>query len=608
MTGHAALNAMAFFDLTEDENGENANGSAPSEPVTLAAQSRSSMRKRHVSTSTRSTRPAASKKVKSEPTGGQENTRENAGAAASENAANDNRKPAAVTTTTTATQGDDDDDDVQVVEAPRTIPTAASLAAATDTDTSTNNDEIQVVGTVNQMLLPHMRQHCTSHSFLQNNDPRRLTNKEMKKLSNHNMKVCSLCYCYACDVVASECPKWRVHCLATDRGPMAATWKRFRDQAKEAKKRTTSALATAASSSNAPVRSVLPVNRGEGNAALAGRGPLASGILATAASSSNAPVRSVLPANRGQGNAALAGRGPFAPETPGASQHTELTKCRKCGWFNKFVHKNFLFDRRVASGLRVGRSNKPSWYTDERIDEIHPTGFLDWCHACGCVASERDLRKVQSNAYVPSEYSICLGTKDIEFRLKAHDPREMEDFREKWEEQEWTYDGSEMEQELFDHRLGELPLLEMIVASMPITTEDKIPTDGKRTSTFLQGDNTKASAFETEAVLIDDDSEGLILKELSKASPEFGTAHTWYIDGDITAVWDSDTRQGVSYVLASQRKLVYNKPLVSPSLSDCCCFSTEIYAPCLCKYERSWLDALFNTVSWRVVQGLSLST
>jgi hypothetical protein len=65
---------------------------------------------------------------------------------------------------------------------------------------------------------------------------------------------------------------------------------------------------------------------------------------------------------------------------------------------------------------------------------------------------------------------------------------------------------------------------------------------------------TKASVSETEAVLIDNHEDSLILKELFKTSPKFGTTNAAkptersysYIDGDIKAVWDSSTRKGVS--------------------------------------------------------------
>jgi hypothetical protein len=185
------------------------------------------------------------------------------------------------------------------------------------------------------------------------------------------------------------------------------------------------------------------------------------------------------------------------------------------------------------------------------------------------VASERDFHKAQSHSYKPSRFSIFLGTKTIEFRLKAHDPREMEKYSEKWAQEEWTYSESEMEQELFEHRLGKLPLLEMIVASIPITTEDKFPSDGRHTEGSSYLEVNKASLSETEAVLIDNNGDSIILKELFKTSPKIGTikaidppkfgksgtepnklAETLYIDGDIKAVWDSNNRKGVSNFLA----------------------------------------------------------
>jgi hypothetical protein len=103
--------------------------------------------------------------------------------------------------------------------------------------------------------------------------------------------------------------------------------------------------------------------------------------------------------------------------------------------------------------------------------------------------------------------------------------------------------------------LGEFPVLEMIVASMPITTEDKIPSDGREGDLGgVQVVAAKASVSETEAVLIDNHGDSLILKELFKTSPTFGTPKAAeptetlcsYIDGDIKAVWDSNNRKGVS--------------------------------------------------------------
>jgi hypothetical protein len=381
------------------------------------------------------------------------------------------------------TASEDDQDDVEVIEASRFVPTSV-----TATGTS---DEIEVVATVNQVLLPHMRQHCIEKLFIPYGTATMVT-----KRYDNNMKVCSLCYCYVCDVEVSKCPSWGSHCSASDSGPNSAHWTEQREHHKQSTRNTAG--------------EELQTNGDE-----------------------------------------------FC-----ASGQLDLTKCRKCGLFNKFGHKNFELDRDVASGLETEETvpywYRENWHGDEGYtDDIHPTGYLDWCHSCGRVASDRDFRKVQSQRFVPSPHSIYLGYKEIMFRLKAHDPREMDQYRNIWEEQQWTYDETEMEQELFDHRLGNFPLLEMIVASMPITTEDKIPTEGRHYTEYQTGDDAKASLSETEAVLIDDDGESLILKELFKTSPLFGGAaetdkptQTQYIDGDITAMWDRSTHRGVSTFLA----------------------------------------------------------
>jgi hypothetical protein len=530
------------IDLTENDGGDDANAEKEGVDETLW-----SLRRRLSSVPSRvaaALRPA-SKRVKRERMGnkqardlpaiGKDNSDESA-----EDDAIEDRKPAAKTT---AMGHEEDDVEVMEAPAPRNIPTATTAGAAG----SNNSDEIEVVGTVNQVLLPHMRQHCTEEPFLPYTGG---TGTAAEGRLDNNMKVCRLCYCYVCDVEASKCPDWKRHCSATDTGPLSTRWIAERNACREKNKQ-------AVESDRKP------------------QAPAATGI-----------------------DLRFAGVGPFPPDTAGASgSNTRLTKCRKCAWFNKFAHKDFQFDRAVAkAGGNIQRGRKEArWYngpeyddTRSRLlhDEIHPTGFMDWCHACGCVASKRDLRKVQSQSYVPSQYSILLGTKTIEFRLKAHDPRDMEKYSEKWAQEAWTYDENEMEQELFDHRLGKFPVLEMIVASMPITTEDKIPSDGRHLENDVQGNQVwghlgkddegtrfKASVSETEAVLIDNHEDGLILKELLKTAPGFGATTAAkpterlysYIDGDIKAVWDSNTRKGVSEFLFSSASDPARQSFVSDS-------------------------------------------
>jgi hypothetical protein len=125
-----------------------------------------------------------------------------------------------------------------------------------------------------------------------------------------------------------------------------------------------------------------------------------------------------------------------------------------------------------------------------------------------------------------------------------------------------------------------------LLASMPITTEDKIPSDGRHHENNSEGYIAKASLSETEAVLIDNHRDSLIVKQLFKTSQRFGTikavgppnigtteaaelnnvTKTLYIDGDIKVVWDSNTRKGVS-TFSRQR---YS--CVSPELSVVSCF------------------------------------
>jgi hypothetical protein len=98
----------------------------------------------------------------------------------------------------------------------------------------------------------------------------------------------------------------------------------------------------------------------------------------------------------------------------------------------------------------------------------------------------------------------------------------MEKYSDNWAREECSHNETEMKQELFDHRLGELPLLEMIVASMTITTGERIPSDGRHHEMNSEGYIAKASLSEIEAVLIDNHGDSLILKELFKTSRKFG--------------------------------------------------------------------------------------
>ncbi len=165
----------------------------------------------------------------------------------------------------------------------------------------------------------------------------------------HNGSFCNLCFCFVSDKPANECTSWKStslsvsarHCHASDTGRDAFMWKGRRYRAKAAQ-------------DTAPV------------SFFAANPPPSPPTVQTPT-----PVQVVV------------GVGPFEPDNELESNDLHLTNCRKCGWYNKYAHKNFtgIDQKIVITGEDLG---------------LHPVGFLDWCHGCGRVASENDFGKVQA--------------------------------------------------------------------------------------------------------------------------------------------------------------------------------------------------------------------
>lgn len=65
-----------------------------------------------------------------------------------------------------------------------------------DEDDVAAEEELEVVGEANVTRLPHNRQDCLEFRFVPGGD------------ASRNCGFCSLCYCYVCDVLASECESW----------------------------------------------------------------------------------------------------------------------------------------------------------------------------------------------------------------------------------------------------------------------------------------------------------------------------------------------------------------------------------------------------------------
>jgi hypothetical protein len=145
----------------------------------------------------------------------------------------------------------------------------------------------------------------------------------------------------------------------------------------------------------------------------------------------------------------------------------------------------------------------------------------------------------------------------------------MNQYAARWQENEgnqgWVFDEKAMELELFQHRFGERPSLGMVVESIPVLNVESIPED--------QAINVSAS--ETEAILVENEKDRLVLKDLLNIAPSFGQAkcNGQAVNGDIRSTWDSDTRKGVStglrilycsvYVRRCRATLVSHPPFLS---------------------------------------------
>jgi len=135
----------------------------------------------------------------------------------------------------------------------------------------------------------------------------------------------------------------------------------------------------------------------------------------------------------------------------------------------------------------------------------------DWCLNCGLVASENDLEKDQAgpipidnsngnnnndikpppNAAVataattaPSSSPFLLGTKEIAFNIKSHDPRKMDKYKANWKEyakdEGWVYDLAKQKEEVFLHRIGKNPRLKNLLERAAVVSPAHIPTDAPK--------------------------------------------------------------------------------------------------------------------------------
>jgi len=201
---------------------------------------------------------------------------------------------------------DDDDQDSEIVALSNNTP----IIPISESKVSTTTDEVQVVGIRNEQCLPHMRQHCLQHRH----DPNR---------NADNRRYCDKCYCYVCDILASECQEWSSHCNATDKGVCQAFWKLLRSMNKKTSSDTN----------------------------LAGRVPRPQ------------PVRLVERDARTEEKASL---------NRVTQDLSQLTKCRHCRWVGRLEGKVRKYATRADWCARCGRVASLDFYAKEQAPQYTP--------------------------------------------------------------------------------------------------------------------------------------------------------------------------------------------------------------------------------------------
>ena len=403
-------------------------------------------------------------------------------------------------------------DEVEIVDAATLTPPLVAASLSAHGSKNNNDEDVAIVGTKNHVDLVHMRQHCVDYPF--------------RKSSSSNAKYCSGCYCYVCDVKASECTTWQRHCHATDQ---SLTWKNQRAAHKARNQTLTEPASSRLRQQQQPARSVAQSQQRnvrtlasvfwhalqfpEGFATESSASASSSPTTSTPSTpTSDDPPQSELP---------FIGIGPFPP-TNNIGARANLTQCRYCKSYSNLKRPKWTYSH--------------GWCLT--LDLLNPVPLLQWCLECGRVASDKTNEGLQPNErFQPSAEDVLLGTKQIPFTLHVHDPRQMNYFSKKWKENKWTFDKRQMEQDLFQHRITSFPDITQVMDLLSPFDKDKIPTDGCLMDSLP---DTNVSAAECDALLVPNENHVLLLTKLAHLSKSAAIKY------QLTATWNAQTSQGVS--------------------------------------------------------------
>jgi len=447
-----------------------------------------------------------------------------------------------------------------------TLSPPAAASSKSNNNNNANEDDIAVVGTRNHHRLPHARQHCTEKPFQID------TGYSLAASRAVNSEVCDCCYCYVCDVPATECKgNWNEdHCLATDQGQDKAYWAKRRADGQTnglpAPAAASGAAAAAASAGAArhlrhecPHHAFNYEDDDEGYDSddfVMGKPKHSSDTnkhycpgcycyLCDKPSSECLDWDNVNPyyssyygqhCNAYPDGAAWEeehkqvlirsfGPGPFAPDHKAIEVDKTLTKCRHCEWYSR-------------------PDTTPIWKKPATMS--NDEGL---CGACGRVADAKNLGKKQGIPYKPKPEDLFLGTKKVSFTLRTQDPREVAKYATRWKDNSgkagWIYDEKSHTQEVFQHRLGPRPSLSRILSCVVCDSTKKNTTH----ATSSSGASTYGN--KNNIIQLENQWDHVMMKELKNTtSTSFGPHHYGWINGEIEASWDSAKSRGVRSTVA----------------------------------------------------------
>eukprot|EP00429_Kryptoperidinium_foliaceum_P043107 CAMPEP_0176102834 /NCGR_PEP_ID=MMETSP0120_2-20121206/51588_1 /TAXON_ID=160619 /ORGANISM="Kryptoperidinium foliaceum, Strain CCMP 1326" /LENGTH=1287 /DNA_ID=CAMNT_0017436909 /DNA_START=94 /DNA_END=3957 /DNA_ORIENTATION=- len=341
-----------------------------------------------------------------------------------------------------------EEDGLEIVD-----PSAETIVPAASMPSTSNDDEIEVVGAKNETKLPHMRQHCTHFKF----DPAAFDFRwnYQRNTIDTNAKTCDLCYCYVCDKLVKECTSWcsetstqrgSNHCCASD---SVQFWKTQRMARKNGVARMPQDSDNESDdSSNDPTArldrfydSLMGRYRdyddsdsedyyGFGGGYTAGRFNPFFG---------RAPRPQILPPEK-------------AKE---AANDPMMVKCRKCTYFSR------IKDDRPGNCLKCGRVATVEALTHK-------------------ASTQRTIVQNASNTF--------LGVREFSFKIEASDPRKDGRFASSWrankDSPHWQYSEEEQEHDVFHTMMGPRPNLYTLEG---LFVADGRPSSNKNSFTGLSG-------------------------------------------------------------------------------------------------------------------------